>query len=385
MKIIFCAAMVVAFGCSSSQSPSDDSGDDVPPGCGDGVVGGTEQCDDGNDNRFDGCRPDCTTVDRLTPTAMTWQYFEIPGATCIDGTPAGFSVNFNPASTKLVVYLEGGGACFNRFCESLFSRSANQPTNGGIFDRANAANPVKDWTWVYVPYCTGDVYGGKGEATLANKPRKFNGYTNHTAFLERLVPSFPSDQVVLTGSSAGGFGAAVNYAQTQRAFGDTPVALIDDSGPPMSADVYPPCLQTLWRTTWGLDKTMLAECGADCDNPDDFIGDLFDHIRRTFPNMRGGLFSSVGDQTIRAFAGYGWGGGYNVCQDIPTAVTAEVYTAGLQALRTSVGDSFGTFYIPGNSHTILRSGNFYTTTAGGKTVAQWFADTINGTTSHVGP
>jgi cysteine-rich repeat protein len=385
MRSILLIAMIAAAACGSSPSMSDDSGDDAPPGCGDGVVTAPEQCDDGNDNRFDGCRTDCTSVDRLMPPANTWQYFEIPGTQCIDGTPAGFSVNANPASTKLVIYLEGGGACFNRFCESLFSRGPNTPGAGGIFDRTNAANPVKDWTWVYVPYCSGDVYGGQGEAMLANKLRKFYGYTNHTAFLERIIPSFASDQVLLTGVSAGGFGAAVNYAQTQRAYGDTPVVLIDDSGPPMSADVFPPCLQALWRTTWGLDKTMLAECGADCDNPDDFVGDLFAHVRKTFPNMRGGLFSSVGDQTIRTFAGYGWGGGYNVCQDIPTAVTAPVYQAGLEALRTTVGPSFGTFYVPGSSHTILRSPNVYTTTAGGKTVAQWLGDTISGTTSHVGP
>jgi len=376
-------------GCGSS-TPSSDSmmGDDAPPGCGDGVVEAPEQCDDGNDNRFDGCRADCTLVDKLTPPAMTWMYFDIPGTTCIDGTPAGFAVNYNPASTKMVVYLEGGGACFNRFCDSLFTRSGKTPTNGGIFDRSNAANPVKDWTMVYVPYCTGDVYGGQAETTLANKPRKFSGFANHTAFLERLVPSFTSDQVVLTGSSAGGFGAAVNYAQTQRAFGNTPVVLIDDSGPPMSASVYPPCLQTLWRTTWGLEKTMLAECGADCTNPNDFTADLFAHVRKEFPNMRGGLFSSVADQTIRTFAGYGWGGGYDKCEDIPTAVTAQVYQAGLDEVRTkamAAGAGFGTFYIAGSSHTILRSGNFYTTTAGGKTVAQWLGDTINGTTSHVGP
>lgn len=384
MRSISCAVLATAFGCGSSP----EMGDDVPAGCGDAVVDPDEQCDDGNDNRFDGCRPDCTIVDPLTPTAMTWQFFEIPEATCIDGTPAGFSVNFNPASTKLLVYLEGGGACFNRFCESLFTRSANQPTSGGIFDRANAANPVKDWTWVYVPYCTGDVYGGQAETMLANKVRTFSGYANHTAFLERWVPSFPSDQVVLSGSSAGGFGAAVNFAQTQRAFGDTPVTLVDDSGPPMSADVFPPCLQTLWRTVWGLEKTMLAECGNDCPDPNNWVGDLFDHVRRTFPNMHGGLFSSVGDQTIRAFAGYGWGGGYNVCQDIPNAVTAPVFQAGLDEVRanaTTIGPGFGTFYIPGNSHTILRSGNLYSTTAGGKTVAQWITDTINGTTSHVGP
>lgn len=385
MKRIAVAVLLLGFGCSS---PTDPMGDDAPPGCGDGVVAGDEQCDDGNDDRFDGCRPDCTAVDPIAPQAMTWQYFEIPGTACIDGTPAGFSVNYNPASTKLLVYLEGGGACFNQFCESLFTRSGPQPSSGGIFDRANMANPVRDWTWIYVPYCTGDVYGGDAQTMLAGTQRTFAGYTNHTAFLERWVPSFPSDTVVLSGASAGGFGAAVNYAQTQRAFGETPVVLVDDSGPPMSTDVYPPCLQTLWRTVWGFDKTVLAECGADCPNPDAFIEDLFDHTRSAFPQMRGGLFSSVGDQTIRAFAGYGWGGGYDVCQDIPTPVAANVYRAGLDELRTNamtIGPGFGTFYIPGSSHTILRSNNIYSTSAGGKTVATWIGELIGGTASHVGP
>lgn len=386
MKIIACIALVLAFGCGSSPSPMGD--DDVPLGCGDGVVEGAEQCDDGNDDRFDGCRPDCTSVELLEPTPMTWQYFEIPDTTCIDGTPAGFSVNYNPASPNLVVYLEGGGACFNQFCDSLFSRSGMQPSDGGIFDRANAANPVADWTWVYVPYCTGDVYGGQAETMLAGELRSFTGYSNHTAFLERWVPSFPSETVVLTGSSAGGFGAAVNFAQTQRAFSDTPVVLVDDSGPPMSADVFPPCLQSQWRTTWGFDDTVLAECGGNCPDPDNFIEDLFAHVRTTFPDMRGGLFSSVGDQTIRVFAGYGWGGGYNVCQDIPTAVTAPVFEAGLDEVRATAmtaGPGFGTFYIPGNSHTILRSGSFYSATAGGTTVAEWMGDVIEGTAAHLGP
>jgi len=384
MRSIACAAVVIACGCGSSQP----AGDDVPAGCGDGVVDSGEQCDDGNDNRFDGCRPDCTIVDPIKPPAMTWQYFEIPGTTCIDGTPAGFSVNFNPAATKLLVYLEGGGACFNQFCESLFTRSGMQPTSSGIFDRANAANPVRDFTWVYVPYCTGDVFGGEADTMLAGATRKFHGYSNHTAFLERLVPSFPSDQVLLTGSSAGGFGAAINYAQTQRAFGDTPVTLLDDSGPPMSADVYPPCLQELWRNVWGFDKTALAECGSNCTDPNNFAADLFAHLRTTFPNMRGGLFSSVGDQTIRVFAGYGWGGGYNVCQDIPTAVTTQVFQAGLDEVRAkamAAGPGFGSYYTPGTSHTILRTGNVYSTTIDGKSVAQWIGDLLAGTTSNIGP
>lgn len=371
--------LVLVAGCSS-----DGSGDDGAASCGNAMPDEGEQCDDGNDNAFDGCRPDCTSVAPLQPTAMSWQYFEIEGTRCIDGTAAGFSVNYNPAATKVLIYLEGGGACFNSFCDSLFSRGGNQPSNGGLFDRANTANPVKDWTWVYVPYCSGDVYAGQAETMVGNKLRVFNGYGNMTAFLERIVPSFTADQVMLSGSSAGGFGAAVNAAQTQRAYGDVPVVLVDDSGPPMSGDVFPPCLQTLWKTTWGLDKTLIAECGSECDGKAAFISTAFAQVRAKYPALTGGVFSSTGDQTIRTFAGYGWSGGYDMCGNIPTAVTQQVYTAGLEELRASSPD-LGTYYIPGSSHTILRAPAFYTTTVGGMTVPQWIEGLLSGTTAHVGP
>jgi hypothetical protein len=152
----------------------------------------------------------------------------------------------------------------------------------------------------------------------------------------------------------------------------------------MTSDVFPPCLQALWKTTWGLDKTMVKECGADCTNSDTFISDTFEHVRKTFPNMRAGLFSSTGDQTIRTFAGYGWSGGYNMCKDTPTAVTAQVYQEGLEKLRTD-NPGLGTFYVTGSSHTILRSGNFYTTKVGTMTLPQWTADLVGGTTANVGP
>lgn len=261
---------------------------------------------------------------------MTWKFFEIPGTRCIDGTPGGFGVNYNPGSTKLAIFLEGGGACFNGLCDSLHTWGPDLPTSAsGIYDRNNTANPVRDWSWVYVPYCSGDVYAGQAETMLGGQMRYFYGYSNITAFLERIVPTFTVDQVLLTGSSAGGFGSSINYPQTQRAFGDVPVVLINDSAPPMSNAVYPDCLQETWRTVWGLDKTVLAECGADCDDPKAFSDDFLAHIRNTFPNMRGGLYSTLSDQTIRSFAGYGWTNGYNMCGNSSVAVAAATYTAGL--------------------------------------------------------
>jgi len=390
-----CFLVVALAACSSPSegvtdggngSGSDDA-DVIPVNCGNAMPDPGEECDDGNDNRFDGCRPNCTAVAPITATAMTWQYFEIPGTKCIDGSPAGFAVNYNPAATKLVFYLEAGGACFNSLCESLHHPGDDIPTTGGIFDRTNNANPVKDWTWVYVPYCSGDVYAGQAETMLGGKLRYFYGYSNITAFLERIVQSFTATQVLLTGSSAGGFGSSINYPQTQRAFGSVPVVLIDDSAPPMSTDVYPPCLQEIWRNVWKLDKTVLAECGTDCTDPGQFSEQLMAHVRKEFPNMRGGLYSTMSDQTIRAFAGYGWSNGYNMCGEDSVAVSSSVYQAGLTEFRANMQATpgYGTFYIAGTSHTRLRSASFYTTTISNTTLPQWIANTLAGNAAHVGP
>jgi pectinacetylesterase len=320
------------------------------------------------------------------PTPLTWTVYSTPGTQCIDGTPANFAINYNPDSTKLYIYLEGGGACFNGLCESLFTASANQPGTGGIFDRTNAANPVKDWSWIYVPYCSGDIYGGDKDAMVAGKLRHFHGYKNFGAFLARWVPFFNTvDQVLLSGSSAGGFGAAVNWSQTQRAFGTKPVALIDDSGPPLSSDVFPPCLQTEFRDSWGLETTILADCGADCTDNTNFVSAYLDHLRHAFPGMRAGLFSYTSDQTIRLFAGFGWSNGYNMCGDTPMSVAPATYTAGLQQLRTHVGAGFGSYFVAGTTHTILRSPAFYSNMTGGSTVPQWITGVMNGDAPQVGP
>lgn len=381
--------LIAAAGCAEDPATG---GDDVvgEESCGNGVVEAEETCDDGNVDRFDGCLATCQEVEPLEADPLTWTWYEIPGTRCIDGSAAGFSVNHNPDSDKVLVYLEGGGACFNGFCESLFTRGGQTPGATGIFDRENTANPVGDWTLVYVPYCSGDIYAGDNEYELAGETRYFYGYSNITAFLERWVPWFgDASQVVLSGSSAGGFGAFSNYPQTARAFGDVPVTLLDDSGPPMSSDVFPPCLQDTFRTVWGLDRTLIAECGDDCADADDYVLSYLDHVRAEFPDVRGGVFSSLQDTTIRLFAGYGWYGGHDMCAEYPQSVTGAVYTAGLEELRDHLeagGDGIGTYFVEGNSHTILRSGGLYSmSVAGGMTPAMWLGATLEGEAAHVGP
>ncbi len=382
---------------ASDASAVDDADLDAwaPPRCGDAHVDPGETCDDGNDDRYDGCLPDCTEPPPIGPPERTWTWFPIPGTQCVDGTETGFGVSTVTGATDLMVYLEGGGACFNDACDFTALSVPFVPPPDGIFDRANTGNPVRGWNMIYVPYCTGDIYGGDRDTMLAGAIRHFHGYVNIQRDLEAIVPAFPHvTRVLFTGISAGGFGAGLNAGQAARAFGPSrQLIMLDDSGPPLGNDVIPPCLQQIFRETWGLDDTILAECGADCPDPNDFATGVLAHFASTYPEARFGLFSNTGDTVIRTFMGFGWyDGAADHCTGIvPTSVPVTAYQNGLLGLRTTYG-ARASFYLNGLTgvglglgHTTLRTPSFYTPLTGGVAVSDWVGDVIDGTITQVGP
>lgn len=325
----------------------------------------------------------------LTPGM--WQWVPIAGARCRNGSETGIGVNLSSTTTRVMIYLEGGGACFNSLTclanPAAFGQSDfGAGKSGGIFDRANTANPVRDWTHVYIPYCTGDVHvGNNPNANVPGGPmnQQFVGRLNMEASLRRIVPTVNASLVLLTGVSAGGFGAAANYDLVSRYYGSVPVLLLDDSGPPMSSQYVPTCLQQQWRTIWGLDRTMLADCGSACPNQNDYLVDFSMFVINKYTSRAGGLVSALQDNTIRLFYGFG----LNNCTvtGVPNMPAAQ-FQAGLEDYRSRIqGKNFGTYYVSSTSHTWIGGGTFYSTTVQNTPLTTWVAALINGTTSHVAP
>jgi cysteine-rich repeat protein len=80
----FLVLAILVVGCAhNSGNSGDDDGSDVPPGCGDGMIGGTEQCDDGNNVDGDGCSHDCML--EAGHTAMCGDGILEAGEGCDDG------------------------------------------------------------------------------------------------------------------------------------------------------------------------------------------------------------------------------------------------------------------------------------------------------------
>lgn len=335
----------------------------------------------------------------VTAPANEWTWVPVKESLCRDGSETGFGIRLNPASDKVVIYLEGGGACFNAttcginpgsFGQLAFDGWKGTAGGTGIFNAGSEENPLRDWNFVYVPYCTGDIHGGAADHVdvpgfTSPKNQSFMGYENLHHYLNRLVPTFSSaSQVLLTGISAGGFGAAYNYDRVAQAFCPTPVTLLDDSGPPMSDKYITPCLQKQWKGLWGLTSTLPAGC-PECNGPDGGgIVNYVDYIAQKYPKSRLGLISSDKDSVISTFFGFG----KNDC-NLAVPLSGAEYSAGLKELRdTYLGKAPGwaTYFVDSISHTYLVGPGFYSTEVDGVKLTAWVDALVNdGSPGHIGP
>ncbi len=343
--------------------------------------------------------PQCTPFAGGAPVtgpAGKWTWVDVPDMKCRDKSSTGIGVRLKPGSKKLFIYLQGGGACFNAATCALNPTSFSAATfndtwvgtqgSAGIMNDGNAANPVKDWNAVFVPFCSGDIFGGS--APDANVPgggpqhQMFTGVASIAAMLKRVVPTFPDvDQVLLTGSSAGGFGSAVSYERVAKAFCPRPVMLIDDAGPIMSDDYLAPCLQARLRSVWNFDQALPVGCPG-CDDPQTHGGivNALPYLIRQYPQARFGLVSALQDEVIRTFMSFG----ENKCASIdgfPPGYDGTKFQNGLANLRDMYlkpTNLASTYYVSGTQHTFLADNGFFSTTVHNVPLPTWVAGIIEG-------
>jgi hypothetical protein len=366
-----------------------DTGDgDGDAGDGDGDPGDGDGDGDTGDGDGDG---DGDPGDPLPDAPVgEWLYVEIPGMQCRDGSPAGIAVRYANNDDLLAIYFEGGGACFNAFSclanPSSINPGAFDPgPYGGLFDNDNPDNPLMDHNFIYFPYCTGDVFfGSKPSGNVPGGPQDqaFVGHANVLLALQRVVDTFPdAADVVATGESGGGFGAAANYDTIAQFFPNNDVTLIDDSGPIFRDEYLAPCLQQQWRDVWGVDVSIPQDCTT-CFNPDGGgLSNYLSFIQGKYPNASKGLISSHEDMVISSFFGFG----ANDCSALfPSFPNFE---EALYDLRDNVltGPDIGTYFKTGNTHTYLSKQDYYTLEVDGVLLVDWVADVMAGTPSHVAP
>jgi hypothetical protein len=293
------------------------------------------------------------------------------------GLPSGYAVNFNRNSSQLIIYLEGGGACFNdltclqnpsKFDENDFMDRIVNGGQGetGIYSRTSNQNPFKDWNFVYIPYTTGDVHSGN------NPDTKRVGFRNVMTVLNDIAPFFSEKgitEVFLSGASGGGYGALINYNQVAESFPDLDISMIADSSPLFfDTEIYPDCLNERFETTFNIQfPSDLVEYTSDTYPYKSQR--IYEYLSNKYPDAQFGFFSYYEDETIRYFYGFG----KDECADEISPIGTEAYKSGLLEMADVMNDleNWEVFFEDGSSHTVLFSDEFENMTVSNVPFTSW--------------
>lgn len=130
------------------------------------------------------------------------------------------------SENKVLIYFAGGGVSVNEetarddrynTSEVSIDMLANLTMNMGGLASEVEGSPFENWSIILFPYATGDFHAGTGEFHYIDKDGKekilyHNGYVNYTETMKKVMEMAGinnTDAVLVTGYSAGGFGAAL--------------------------------------------------------------------------------------------------------------------------------------------------------------------------------
>jgi Pectinacetylesterase len=320
-----------------------------------------------------------------TPTRIDGRVYT---ATCSQARGADPAYKFwfhRGTADGLVVFFDGGGACWDDVtCAIPRLRDAPRDDDGfykaelittddpnrfdGIFDLDNPRNPVRNWSFVYVPYCTGDVHTGSNTARYTDPDTgepftiEHRGADNFRVVLGWLKQNFAQpQQLLVAGSSAGAYGAATHYPRIREAYPRSRAILIGDAGQGVMTQSFLEQRERSWRAE--LPRGLFRR-----HEPITPETDMIGRLAERYPNDRFAQYTTVHDITQSSF--YALMGVENAC------------LAWSQAMSTALAErqrapNFRSYLASGETHSILRTPRFYTEASGGASFAEWFAALVD--------
>lgn len=227
----------------------------------------------------------------------TWTFNEADGPQCLRGTPYRMATR-DAGSEDLVIFLQGGGACWSEFCFAIETAPPGMPSLD-LLEPDLPFNPVRDWNVAYLPYCDGSLFAGDArvdEDGDGQADRIHAGLQNLSAALDVAHSQWPHPRrIVLAGSSGGGFGTIPATVLVRELWPDQEILIMNDSGVGVAKQGQPWFLEQLFR-----------EFDAEAFLPDSCEGCLDDgHLLPIVswqldrdPNLRVAAFSSYEDYII---------------------------------------------------------------------------------------
>ena len=291
------------------------------------------------------------------------------GPLCLDGSEFTMATR-DKGSDELVIFLQGGGACFSELCAATQSAAKGIP-KAGILDPDLAANPVADWNTVYIPYCDGGLHASDRDSDSDGDGRidRFQrGLHNLSASLDVAVKTFPAPKrILLTGISAGGFGTTWALPLVRHLYPGVPIELVNDSGVGVARTDKPEFIRLLLND-WNMGAFLPASCPT-CIGADGHLTDVHKWQLAEDDKLRLSMMSYTRDTVIPFF----------------TRVSAEEFERELRAEMADVENVYPermrSFITAGANHTFLLSDT--SITAGGVSVLDWVTAMLDGSADWV--
>lgn len=319
------------------------------------------------------------------PAWRDWQRIEPAGnEDCGLGTPFSFFYRAAPSGAAgestdsswtaggigppLLIYFEGGGACWDWVsCSGMFDTNVATDELAdfrGIFDFGNPANPFRDHAVLFIPYCTGDVHVGDADVVYGDDPNappvRHRGARNvgqALGWAEANLGEPP--RIVIAGASAGSYGAIFHAPRIAALFPSADLVTIGDSGVPLLHE-YEGILER-----WGAGPVLRSGWGAAEDSP--LTLERAYREAAAIPRMEAVVqVTSDRDHVQSAFY---------LISGSPAG--REASYALLDGIERE-GAGIRSFVVAGADHGLMRTDKFYEYEADGTALAEWISRLIAG-------
>ncbi len=309
---------------------------------------------------------DCSANQCAQPT---WQVITVEnGPVCAHGTP--FSFFYHQGGPDLLVYFEGGGACWSQAtCQegSSWYKAYAVPDPDyyfwyfkGVFDFAQEENPFRDYTMVFIPNCSGDAYIGSVDSDYGDGVViHHQGFANMQAVLSFLKTAVPQpDSVFVTGCSAGSFGSAVSTPYFIQQYPDARLTHLGDSLGGLFYDATD--LEGFWNA-----QASLPDWIPDLPSASAFrTADYYIAMAQYYPDIHFAQYNSQYDQ-IQSL--------YSI---IPFTFAPHVNDV-MQRI-SAAAPNFSYFVAGGNEHCVLQFDRLYQYRVGDQRMVDWLRDLAQG-------
>ena len=319
-----------------------------------------------------------------------WYHVTPDGAVDSTGKPWHGLVRFG-TENKVVINFYGGGVSINADTakegeDFYFHTMGDQEFAQNIGISAYVSkNPLQDWTFINVPYCTGDWHIGTNDFPYTDKEGKsqilyHHGYTNFKLMMDTLRPYLGNpDAVLVTGWSGGGFGASF---LTEEIFKDyfpeagNRTVLVDAAF--LLKDDWKEIADNVWGTPAHIAERFTG---------DNLVLDSLRSLSSNVPDAKILFLCSVRDSALTQYQNYLNGKAFEATEETGKEFekNLKIMVDELLTLPNSAvfiwSDQEGDTALTGHTVTMIQ---FVDAEYGGVKVSAWLMDAINGTLNNYG-